>query len=116
MAKVCGRRHSTSLGDLSSIKSSLSIRKSNCSSPQSLPRASRRCRVVPFISAALWQVDLERFATSKVKLNELFLQWLSLGSTQDVVTSLLNDIYEGKPLNITPSSPRSPGGAPSSPR
>jgi len=63
------------------------------------------------------KVDLERFATSKVKLNELFLQWLACSSTQDTVASLLNDIQEGRPLSVSvPSSPRSPTAGPSSPR
>jgi len=63
------------------------------------------------------KVDLERFATSKVKLNELFLHWLAYQSTQDTVASLLNDIAEGRPINvIVPGSPRSPTAAPSSPR
>jgi len=63
------------------------------------------------------KVDLERYASSRVKLNELFLHWLAFSSTQDTIASLLTDIQEGRPLAVSmPNSPRSPIAQPSSPR
>lgn len=60
-------------------------------------------------SRKMQRVDLEGFAHSKVKLNELFLHWLSLQSSQELITGLLNDVAEGRPLPGIPSAcPQSP--------
>lgn len=71
-------------------------------------------------SRKMQRVDLEGFAHSRIKLNELFLHWLSLQSSQDLIEGLLNDVANGRPLpgipSISPQSPTSPSQHPTSPR
>jgi len=63
------------------------------------------------------RVDLEGYAHSKIKLNELFLHWLSLGASHELIQNLLNDVAHGRPLPGIPTlCPQSPGGSPTSPR
>jgi len=70
-------------------------------------------------SRKMQRVDLEGFAHSRVKLNELFLHWLSLHSSQEFIEGLLSDVANGRPLPgiplTSPQSPTSPS-HPSSPR
>eukprot|EP00164_Ancoracysta_twista_P000743 GFYU01000978.1.p1 GENE.GFYU01000978.1~~GFYU01000978.1.p1 ORF type:complete len:550 (+),score=176.84 GFYU01000978.1:172-1821(+) len=80
-------------------------------------------------------VNLQAFVSTKAKLDELFLHWLSAPETQAFITSMLKDIKEGRPLSapppnllhlrgdsfgaqpISPPPPRSPTmHSPSSPR
>jgi len=71
-------------------------------------------------SRKMQRVDLEGFAHSKVKLNELFLHWLSLQSSQELITGLLNDVAEARPLpgipSACPQSPTANSSSPTSPR
>lgn len=69
-------------------------------------------------SRKMQRVDLEGYAHSKIKLNELFLHWLSLGSSQELIQGLLNDVAQGRQLPGIPSAcPQSPtSGSPTSPR
>jgi len=49
-----------------------------------------------------------RFPSSKLKLDELFLHWLSLPDSQKLVMNLLDDAKAGKPLHGPSPSPSSP--------
>lgn len=69
-------------------------------------------------SRKMQRVDIEGFAQSRIKLNELFLHWLSLGSSQELIEGLLNNVAQGRPLaGISISGPHSPTSpSPTSPR
>lgn len=56
----------------------------------------------------------QRFPSSKMKVDELFIQWLSLPESQKLVMSLLEDAKAGRPL-VGPGGPNSYGGGNMSP-
>lgn len=64
-----------------------------------------KVRLSPLADSSLVQ---QRFPSSKMKVDELFIQWLSLPESQKLVMSLLEDAKVGRPL-IGPGGPNSHG-------
>jgi hypothetical protein len=54
--------------------------------------------------------SIDEYPAARMKLDELFLHWLSLDDTQKTVRGYLKDIREGKELDFPASpSPRTAG-------
>lgn len=66
-------------------------------------------------AAAAVAVPAPRFPSSKLKLDELFLHWLSMPESQKLVLGLLEDARAGKPLSGPPSGWLSGNSSPLSP-